>query len=213
MSQKEKPSYKIHNVEQGSKEWFGLRLKYPLTASKAQAIGNAGKGLETLIWEKLSEKYSSSEEEGYTNKDLERGIELEPQARSIYELETGNTVTEIGFVTDESISSVGGASPDGLVNDDGLFETKAFTDKKHFQAIVESRKGTSFRVESQYVWQMQMQMLFTGREWCDFVAYNPNYKQSLLIHRVYRDEKMQNEIRKGLELGKTIINKIEDNLK
>ena len=106
---------KLHNVQQKSHEWFALRLQYPLTASEAQAIGNNGKGLLTLCWEKMAEKYSINEKERYTNHHLERGVELEPLARSLYELETGNTVTEIGFVTNEDISPIAGASPDGLV--------------------------------------------------------------------------------------------------
>lgn len=213
MSQNEKRSYQIHNVEQGTPEWFNLRLKYPLTASNAQAIGNNGKGLETLCWEKAAEKHSVVNKEQYSNKDTQRGVELEPLARQMYELETANTVTEIGFVTDETISRVGGASPDGLVNDDGLFETKAFDDTKHFMSIVEYKKTGSFKIESKYLWQMQQQMLFTGRQWCDFVAYNPNYQQSLLIQRVPADKEMQAQIIEGLNKGEQILKEIEESLK
>ena len=59
---------KIHNVEQKSPEWYALRELYPLTASHAQAIGNGGKGLETLCYKVMSEKYSnSSKKEKYSN--------------------------------------------------------------------------------------------------------------------------------------------------
>lgn len=199
----------IHNLEQGSSEWFELRLQYPLTASEAQAIGNNGKGLETLCWEKMAQKYSSADKEQYSNKDLERGKELEPQAISLYELETGNEVQKVGFVTNEKISKVGGASPDGLVNSDGLIEVKAFADTKHFKAVIDFKKTGKFEIESQYLWQMQQQMLFTGRKWCDFVAYNPNYKTSLLIQRVEADHEMQNKIIEGLKKGEIIINEIK----
>ncbi len=204
---------KIHNVEQQSEEWFALRKQYPLTASNAQAIGNNGKGLETLIWEKLSEKYSSADKETFSTKDTDRGNELEPQARELYMLETGNEVEEIGFITDKSISTVGGASPDGLVGKDGNLEIKCFADTKHFKAIIDFRKTGTFEIESQYIWQMQMQMLFTGRDWCDFLAYNPNYAQSLLIQRVPANADMQQKIRDGLKKGEEIINEIEKNLK
>lgn len=202
----------IHkDITQGSPEWFELRLKYPLTASEAQAIGNQGKGLETLCWEKMAQKYSSADKEQYSNKDLERGKELEPQAISLYELETSNTVETVGFVTNEEISKVGGASPDGLVNEDGLIEVKAFADTKHFKAVIDFKKTGKFEIESQYIWQMQMQMLFTGKKWCDFVAYNPNYKQSLLIQRVEADEEKQKDIIEGLKKGEIIINEIIKN--
>ena len=109
---------KSHKVNQGTPEWFELRIKHPLTASKAQAISAQGAGLKTLCIEKLSEKYSSEVKEKYTNKDLERGVELEEQARAIYELQTGNTVKEVGFITDSKISKLAGVSPDGLVDKD-----------------------------------------------------------------------------------------------
>jgi len=194
----------IINIAQQTAEWFAVKLKYILSASNAQAIGNQGKGLETLIWEKLSEKYSIENKERYSNKDLERGVEFEPLARTLYELKTGNKVLEVGFVINEEISKVGGASPDGLVNEDGLVEIKCFADTKHFRAVIEG-----VDIESQYMWQMQMQMLFTGRKWCDFTIYNPNYKQSLLIKRVEPDLEMQEKIKEGLKKGEEIINNIE----
>lgn len=196
----------IIKVQQKTPEWFALRLQYPLTASEAQAIGNQGKGLETLIWEKLAEKYSTADKEKYTNKDLERGVELEPLARDMYELHTGNKVDEVGFVINEKISKVGGASPDGMiVAQNGVVEIKCFEDKKHFQMIV-----NGLEVEPQYQWQMQMQMLFTETEFADFVAYNPNFKQSLLIKRVVADKEMQDKIVKGLELGEKLLKEIEE---
>lgn len=196
-------SLKIHNVEQGTDEWFELRLKYPLTASKSQAIGSCGKGLETLCWDKMAEKHSEAPRESYTNEHLERGNELEEQARAIYELTTGNTVVEVGFVTDTSISKVGGVSPDGLVGEDGLVEIKCFADTKHFKM---TRKG--IEIESQYMWQIQMQLLFTGREWCDFVAYNPNYEKALLVERVFPDKEKQDKIKAGLKKGEELLKEI-----
>ncbi len=196
-----------HSCIQGSEEWFALRLKYPLTASHAQAIGNRGKGLETLCWEKVAERYSSSQKEKMSNEHTDRGQELEAQARKIYELETSNRVEQVGFVTDDSISNVGGASPDGLVNDDGLLEIKCFDDAKHFRATIERE------VESKYVWQVQQQMLFTGRTWTDVCCYNPNFKSSLVIVRVVADKDMQDKIKVGLKLGEYIIKDIEGKIK
>ena len=191
-------------MEQRSEEWYTLRKKYPLTASNAQAIGNNGKGLETFVWEALADRKSFAARENYTNKDLDRGVELESQARSIYELETGNKVAEVGFVTNDEISRVGGASPDGLIGEDGLIEIKCFNDIKHFRYAVEGLEP-----ESQYLWQMQMQMLITERKWCDFVAYNPNFKKSLLIIRITADADMQEKIKEGLKTGEKMINELE----
>ncbi len=198
---------KLHKVIQGSEQWFALRVKYPLTASHAQAIASQGKGLETLCYAKLSEKYSSADKEQITNDDLERGIQLESEARGIYELKTGTSVVEVGFVTDESISKVAGASPDGLVGKDGLVEIKCPKDEKYFKLLIEPK------IESKHNWQMQQQMLFTDRKWCDYILYNPNFKKSLIIQRVERSEEDIEKIKVGLKMGENIIKEIESNLK
>lgn len=202
-------SYKVHNVEQGSDEWFELKSHYILSASHAQAIANAGKGLESLIWEELAKKYCSEPEVRFSNGHTERGDELEPFAREIYELQTGFKVNQIGFVTDEDISPRGGVSPDGGVEDqDGLVEIKCFDNTKHFKLIIENRSG-DFKIEPKYQWQMQQQMLFTGKKWVDFLPYNPNYPDSLLIKRVEADKVMHEKLKVGLKIGEKIINEIE----
>lgn len=201
----------IFNFPQKSEEWYKTKEQYPLSASNAQAIGNQGKGLETLVNETLAKKYSIQDyEKRYTNDDLERGIELEPLARSIYELRTEQKVEEVGFVTDEEISKVGGASPDGIVGDfEGLVEIKSFNNEKHFELICQYKETGTFDIESKYQWQMQQQILFTGAKWCDYVAFNPNYKESMLIQRVYRDEEKIEKIKQGLKLGEELLNKKE----
>lgn len=201
----------VYNFPQKSEEWYKIREQYPLTASNAQAIGNQGKGLETLVNEVLAKKYSIQDyEKRYSNEDLDRGIELEPLARSIYELRTGQKVEEVGFVIDEEISKVGGASPDGVIGDfEGLVEIKSFNNEKHFELICQYKETGTFDIESKYQWQMQQQILFTGAKWCDYVAFNPNYKESLLIQRVYKDEEKIEKIKQGLKLGEELLNKKE----
>jgi len=182
---------KIHTMEQGTDEWFEVR-KGKMTASHAQAIGSCGKGLETYCWQVVAESFSSGEKEYYTNKDMERGNELEAQAISMYELEKGVTTKAIGFV---ELNENVGASPDRTVEEEGLAEVKCPNDINFFKALIEKK------IESKYEWQMQMQMLVTGRKWCDFVAYNPNFENSLFIMRVYLDPVKQEKLKEGISLG------------
>ena len=81
------------------------------------------------------------------------------------------------------------------------------------RSFSEEYKTGTFEIESQYLWQVQMQMLFTGRKWTDFVAYNPNYSKSLLIKRILPDAVMQQKIITGLKMGEKIISDIELNYK
>jgi len=187
----------MENNIQGSDEWLEDR-KGKLTASNAQAISANGKGLETYVYTLLSEKYSSNNEK-YTNEDMERGNELEAMARKLYELEKDVEIKEVGFIEMDEFS---GASPDGLIGEDGLVEIKSPNDKNHF-FIVSTEK-----IETKYIWQMQMQMLVTDRKWCDFVSFNPNFEKDLVIIRVERDEKKIEKLKIGIEVGKELITKL-----
>jgi len=187
----------IHDIDQRSDEWFEIR-KLKMTASHAQEIGNNGKGLETYIKSIMQEYYSSAERESFSNKHTERGVELEPEAIFRYEMESKSTVEKVGFV---EYSKYVGCSPDGFVND-GLIEVKCPDDKAYFELLL------SGKPESKYVWQMQMQMLTTGRLWCDFVAYNPNFKQDIIIIRYEADLNKFESLRLGFGAGQARIEEI-----
>lgn len=184
---------KIYDFEQRSPEWYEIR-KGKFTASDANTILAMGKGVQTLINKKLAEYYSSGNFEEFTatftNKNIDRGIKFEEQARAIYELETGNKVTEVGFV---ELSSYVGCSPDGLVNDDGLIEIKNHNDEV-FLKLLEDKK-----IEKKYLDQMQMQLYVTGREWCDYFGFNPNFSPCFVKIRVYPDKDVQLRLREALE--------------
>lgn len=186
---------KLHNLKQGTPEWFEVR-KGKLTASNAQAIATGGKGLETLVYEILAEKYSSAEPINYTNADMERGHKLEEQARQMYELENGLKIIQVGFA---ELDEFTGASPDGLIGEDGLIEIKCKKDSVYIRALIEGG------IDSKYEWQMQMQMLVTDRKWVDFVDYNPNFTKSMNITRIVADPKKQEKLREGIEKGKTLL--------
>jgi len=196
---------KIYNdIEQGTTEWFDIR-KMKMTGSHAQAIGSNGAGLKTYIMELMAESIAKVPEDRYINVDMEAGNNLEADARALYELETGFTVEQVGFIElDEYI----GASPDGLVGDDGLIEIKCKNNKKHFEMILNGEKG----IESKYIWQMQMQMWVCDKKWVDFVSFNANFEKSLVVHRIMRDEAMIEKLKIGAEAGKKMIKEINNKL-
>lgn len=195
----------IHNCEQRSPEWFKLH-KERMTASHATAIGNMGKGLETYCKKIVYESISTKEEDGFKTKDTERGNELEPIARNIYEMKTGNKVMEVGFIErDEFV----GCSPDGLVGEDGGTEIKCPDDKEYFEYLLLGREAIS----SDYHWQVQMNLLVTDRKWWNLIIYNPNFKNSIQIYKIEPDKEKFEALEKGFEVGKTKILEIKNKLK
>jgi len=194
----------IHrDIIQGSPEWFAKR-KGKATASHATAIATASKGLDTYVLEIVSEFFSSGEKEGFENEHTKRGKELEAQARSIYELMKDVEVEQVGFIEHNEYI---GCSPDGLVSEVGGVEIKCYDDKCYLYLITEGEKAIS----SDYMWQIQMNLLITGREWWDFVAYNPNFSKPIFIHRIYPNEEKFKALKIGFivaeEKIKQLINK------
>ena len=104
-----------------------------------------------------------------------RGLELEPEARLWYEM-AYQTVEQVGFVWKDGDKMVG-ASPDGLVGDDGLLELKCPSPAKHVLYLSEP----SLMVK-EYHWQVQGQLWATERSWCDLMSYCPGLPE--VIERV-----------------------------
>lgn len=182
-------------LKQNTPEWLEVRLG-KLTASDAQAIATSGKGLETLAYEKVAEIMTGKIKEGYTNDDVERGHDLEMLARNSYEIMTGVVVKQVGFV---ELDNMIGCSPDGLIAEDGVQEIKCKNDA-NFVRFLYDRK-----IDPAHEWQMQMQLLVTGRNYVDYVLFNPNFKTSTIVTRIARNEAMIKKLADGIEQGKKLI--------
>ena len=194
---------KIYNFEQRTEDWYNIR-KGKMTASNAETIIANGKGLETYIYNLMAEYYSSAEKENYINADMQRGIDLEPEARLEFEFYTDLDVQEVGFI---EYNEFIGVSPDGLIGDDGLIEIKCPNDSIYFKLLL------SNNIKPEYIAQMQMQMYVTERQYCYFVSYNPNFEKSLYIKKINRDEEMIDKLKKGLERGTQLIKEIKENFR
>ena len=194
---------KIHNFEQRTDEWYAIR-KGKMTASNAETIIANGKGLETYIYNLMAEYYSSAEKENYINADMQRGIDLEPEAKIEFQFYTGLDIKEVGCV---ELNEYILASPDGLIGDDGLIEIKCPNDSIYFKLLL------SNNIKPEYIAQMQMQMYVTDRQYCYFVSYNPNFEKSLYIKKINRDEEMIDKLKKGLERGTQLIKEIKKNFR
>ena len=194
---------KIHNFEQRTEDWYNIR-KGKMTASNADTIIANGKGLETYIYNLMAEYYSSAEKENYINADMQRGIDLEPEARLEFEFYTDLDVQEVGFI---EYNEFIGVSPDGLIGDDGLIEIKCPNDSVYFKLLL------SDNIKPEYIAQMQMQLYVTDRQYCYFVSYNPNFEKSLYIKKINRNEEMIEKLKKGLDKGTELIKEIKKNFR
>lgn len=191
----------IHTFEQYSDEYWAVK-KGKMSASEAQAIASNGKGLNTYIHELMADYYATTPEEKYTNQWMERGLELEDQALVMYGADNGVTPERVGFFElDEEL----GCSPDALIGEDGLVEIKCLKNSNHFKILLYGLD----EVDSKFIWQSQMQLLITGRKWCDLIYYNPNFDRDLIVFRIEPDKEKQEKLKLGIESGRELINKIK----
>lgn len=127
----------------------------------------------------------------YSNAAMQRGVELEAEARDAYAFATLSVVDECGFIACDDLPNCG-ASPDGLIGDVGLLEVKCPANmEKHLDALRSGAHAVEYR------WQLQHQLMVTGRQWVDAVSYDPRWSDDLqlAITRVYRDERSIAELR------------------
>lgn len=189
-------------TEQRTEAWFTARLGC-LTSSRVYDIIPGSRGAypaarEHLLYELLAERITGNRVEKYVTAAVQWGVDMEPVARDAYSLGMGVDVIETGFHLHPSIPRFG-ASPDGMVGDDGLLEIKAPLTETALKA------WAGKDIDPRYNYQMQTQLLVTKREWCDFVIYDPRLpaQLELYVRRVKRDrfiaELIEFQARKFLE--------------
>lgn len=178
---------------QGSEAWIRARLGRLTASCVADAIARTksgwGASRANLRARLIIERLTGAPQEQYTNAAMAWGLQTEPQARSAYEFFHDVTVEQVGFVDHPKIP-MAGASPDGLVGDDGLIEIKCPGTATHIETLLTGA------IADKYVTQMLFQMACTGRQWCDFVSFDPRLpeRMRLWVKRVPRDDKRVAEL-------------------
>jgi putative phage-type endonuclease len=180
-------------IIQQSPEWIAARLGRCTASRIADVMAKTKSGYSTsranYCAQLVAERLTGVKAESYTNGAMQWGTDNEAEARQAYAFYNDVDVIEIGFV-DHPVIPMSGASPDGLVEDVGLVEIKCPNTANHIETLI------SQKVPNKYILQMHWQMACTGREWCDFVSYDPRMPEDLrlFIRRVHLDAKLLTEI-------------------
>lgn len=190
----------VSNFEQGSNEWLQSRLGKPTASNFGKLITPTGKpstSAEGYINELIAQRITGELPEFYTNAAMERGNELEPAAKALYEFINDVEVAEVGLCLHDTLDC--GASPDGLIGVDGGIEIKCPLPHTHIAYL---REGV---VPGKYIPQIQGCLWITGREWWDFMSYHPAMED--LIVRVERDneyiKKLADQVERAVDIIKT----------
>jgi len=180
-----------NDIHQRSEEWYNIRLgrvggsESSVLSVKGKSESGLGAAAFTLLYEKAYELIQEEPvKENIVTFAMQRGMDLEPEAIHEYELSKMVKVDQVGYILNSDYKYAG-YSPDGLVGEDGLIEVKCPGNSEFMRQIITNE------IPKQYFCQMQWGMFISGRKWCDYVVYNPDYDKSpLYIDRVDRIEKM-----------------------
>ena len=175
------------DCEQGSEDWLAARLGIPTATGFENIVTATGKKSASYIkyMAELIEESILGGGDTFKSGFMERGNQLEPQARAAYEFLTGSDVIQVGGVYLNENRDVM-VSPDGLIPSlkKGL-EIKCPKMSTHIRYLLECG------VPAEYVIQVQANLWVTGYETWDFVSYCPEYqKQTLYLFTAARDEKL-----------------------
>lgn len=156
---------KVHKMMQRSDEWFDIR-RGKFTGSDFPTVANGKKATKkTLELKKAAEIITGTYAEStYRNFHMERGVELEDDARLAFELEIGAGIDEVGFI---EMNKYTGVSPDGLIGDYAGVELKCKDAHTHLKCLLEGDRA--------YKWQIQGSLFVTGRNIWYFASYNPTF--------------------------------------
>lgn len=175
---------KIIDCEQGSEAWLRCRLGIPtasqanrlLTPAKLKPSSQAGDYRNQLLAEWLCQYPIDW---GGASQFMDRGTELEPEARAFYAFQANVEVEQVGFLLRDD--EMFGGSPDGLVGEDGILELKCPSLHVHIGYLLDPAA-----LQAKYHGQVQALMYLSGRQWADLVAYNPDLPPVVL--RIERDD-------------------------
>lgn len=182
------------NIEQGSDEWKVARLGHVTASNMAEVMSKAKGSGEAIGRYKykvrlVAERLTQTAAESFSNAAMEWGVEQEQFACIEYESATNQFVDKTGFWLHPEIKFLG-VSPDRLVGAEGLIEVKCPNTTTHLGYLFEGK------IPTDYYKQIQCQLWVTGRQWCDFVSYDPRLpkRNQLLIVRTERDESLIKEM-------------------
>lgn len=187
--------------EQGGIEWLMERVGHA-TASRFRDIldftkaGKPGAKRTAYLWELVIERLTARPVDHFPSVAMQYGTDNESAARMAYEAVTGAMVLETGF--HKALGFIG-ASPDGLVDDDGAIEIKCpWNSTNHLQCFLTG-------IPEEHIAQVQGVLWVTEREYCDFISFDgrmPLHLQ-LYVQRIERDGEyignLDREVRKFLD--------------
>jgi putative phage-type endonuclease len=166
-----------------------MNFRKPTKADIEAGVKLEGADRRNYRMELLAERLTSIPADHYVSKYMEFGAEYEDDARRAYELKAEVMIDQTGFVGHPALDYAG-ASPDGLIDEDGLLELKVPKSETHLGYLFANE------VPEEYRQQMIFNMTCCERQWADFVSYDPRLPEPvrMFVKRLHWKEAAASEI-------------------
>ena len=157
-------------ITQRSPEWYAARLGKATASRIADLMAKTKSGPSAsranYMAQLVCERLTGAKDDEYVSPSMQWGIEQEAQARELY-----------SFLPHHAIP-MAGASPDGLVGDDGGVEFKCPNSATHIETLLTGK------VPGKYVHQIQWTMACRPeRRWWDYVSFDPRLPPGMQLWR------------------------------
>jgi len=175
---------RISQAIQGTTDWLIERIGVVTASNFSKVFTTAGKlstSRDGLINQLIAENLLQKPTETFKSDAMQRGNDLEPEARALAELMLGVDIEEYGLIKMDDYEI--GCSSDGLWDDTGI-EIKCPNASTHISYL---RKG---KLPTIYTQQVQGTMLVLDLSEYWFLSYHPDLEPLLI--KVKRDDKLLN---------------------
>ena len=186
-------------LQQGSDAWRQARCGSVGASDAPRVVRRTKIGYsadrDSLMAEKVLERLTGVPVEIFKTQAMLQGTAREPEARMLYSMVRGAEVEEVGLIPHPYIKG-SHASPDGYVSGTGLIEIKAPMPAAHLNTLLTET------ISEAHLVQMAWQMACTGRHFCDYVSYNPDFPPAmqLWIKRVERNPGFIGELEREITM-------------
>lgn len=180
-------SIEIIDCAQNSEDWFRHRAGIA-TASQFKTVLASGRGggesltRKKYLYTLAGEIITGEPAESFSNRHMERGHEMEGEARDFYAFLNDVEPERVGFIR----NGRKGASPDSLIGENGILEIKTAIPSILIELLMKDQFPPEHKA------QTQGQLWIAERDWIDICVYWPGVPP--LIKRAGRDEKYLTEL-------------------
>ena len=164
----------VYDMEQGTPEWFAVRMGVCTGSEAATGLMAAKRGYETYLIQKESELHLQFVEPGYESSDMKRGKELEPLALARFEHDELKETELYGFILNKKLNA--GCSPDAWIpSEKAGVEIKCLNSTNHYRAF---KTG----IDKKEYAQVMHAMAVTGAKKWYIVHFHPDFKPDYQLH-------------------------------